>query len=240
MLGAFSFAIIYYIICKKLKIAHSELSPEFRKYRKKHIKTTAVIVAVSVAASLCFPFLNAISAVTSETSFSFLDGVGYQYDSDDDAIRDYIKLKDCFVSGKPLYIVFDESLTEKGYRLMLDEIDIEITQNEKGYQVINSVENTVTFDDEYEELYFDTDEKMQKYIDEKAFDSYEVLEYLKKDIRFDDVTYTVYSASNINYFTAVGDVMPAFILVAVGIATAETVISMIIYFIKKQKSKAGH
>lgn len=240
VLGAISFVVIYYVICKKLKIAHSELSPEFKKYRKKHIKITTVIVAVSVAASLCFPFLNAISAVTSENSFSFLDGVGYQYDSDDDAIRDYIKLKDCFVSGKPLYIVFDESLTEKGYRLMLDEIDIEITQNEKGYQVINSVENTVTFDDEYEELYFDTDEKMQKYIDEKAFDSYEVLEYLKKDIRFDDVTYTVYSASNINYFTAVGDVMPAFILVAVGIATAETVISMIVYFVKKQKSKAGH
>lgn len=239
VLGAISFAIIYYIICKKLKIAHSELSPEFRKYRKKHIIITSIIVAVTFVISLSFPFLNAISAVTSENSFSFLDGVGYQYDSDDDAIRDYIKLKDCFVSGKPLYIVFDESLTEKGYRLMLDEIDIEITQNEKGYQVINSVENTVMFDDEYEELYFDTDEEMQKYIDENAFVSFEALEYLKKNIRFDDETYTVYSASNTNYFTAVGDVIPALILVACGMALGETAVSMIVYFVKKQKEKAG-
>lgn len=239
VLGAISFAVIYYAICKKLKIAHSELSPEFIKYRKKHIKITAVTVAVSAVISLCFPFLNAISAVTSEYSFCFLDGVEYQYDSEQAAKEDYRKLKDYFVNGKTLYTVIDEFPDGDGYTVVLDEIDLHITQDEKGYRVTDNIEATVMFDSEYNEIYFDTEEEARQYIYENTVDCEHLLEYYRKNIRFDDETYTVHAASNTDYFTAVGDVIPAFILVACGLAIGGTVISMIIYFVKKQKDKAG-
>ncbi|MBE6819533.1 MAG: helix-turn-helix transcriptional regulator [Ruminococcaceae bacterium] len=241
VLGAISFAIIYYIICQKLKIAHSELSPEFRKYRKKHIKITVVAVAVSAVISLCIPFLNAISAVTSESSFCFLDGVGYQYDSERAAKEDYRKLKDYFAGTKTLYTVIDEFPDGDGYTVVLDEIDLHITQDEKGYRVTDNIniEATVMFDGEYNEIYFDTEEEARQYIYENTVDCEHLLEYYRKNIRFDDETYTVHAASNTDYFTAVGDVMPAFILVACGVAIGEIVISMIVYFVKKKKDKAG-
>lgn len=240
VLGGVAFAVIYPIVCKKFGIKHSELSPECKLYRKKHIKTTAIIVAVSVAISLICPFINAAINISGEDMFCFTDAVGYQYSSEEEAINGYFKLKNYFVKGKKLYTFISEDLTENGYRLTLEEIRIEFTQDENGYQVTSDTEPTILLSDElYKEFYFDTEDEAQNFIYENVVDYYEVFGSLKKDIRFDDETYTVLSGINTEYSTAVGDVFPVFILIGCVLAIVETVISLIIYFTKKKKITAG-
>ena len=238
MLGAASFAVIYPIVCKKFGVNHSELSPEFKKYRKNHIRITSITVAISLFVSLLLPFIGAAINMNSEISFSFLDGVGYQYETEEEAIKDYFKLRDYFVNGKKLYTYISEYPTENGYELDLEEIQIEFTQNENGYQVTSYIDEPTVMlsDDSYKEFYFETYEQAQNFILENVVNDYQLLfGSLKKDIRFDDETYTVTSGVNINYFDAVFDILPVFVLIGCGLALAETTISIIIYFVKKKK-----
>ncbi len=238
LLSALAFPVIYSVIKKKFSLGDEEMSDEFRLYRKKHIKITAVIIAVSILATAVFPFVSAALSQDMRNEFCFLYGVGYQYDTDEKAINDYYKLKNFFENNDKLYTLINEYPVENGYRLIVDEIRVDFSRDKNGYQVIGDIERTMYINESaYKSIDFDTYEQAQKYIYENVVDFYTVFGSLKKDIRFDDETYTVSSGIDGDYMTKVADIASVAVLICCIAATAELLISVAIYFKKKKASK---
>ena len=90
-------------LCKKFDIAEKGLSPEQKYYRRKHIKTTAIILVIVVLVSFLLPFIFAWHETSTHTIYSYPDGVGYQYDNEEEAEREYYKLKGYVAGEKTLY-----------------------------------------------------------------------------------------------------------------------------------------
>lgn len=235
--GAALFAVIYSVVCQKLSVKHSELSPEFKKYRKKHIKVTAVIVVLTVVLSVAFPFVAAVFMQSVRNSFCFTGGVGYQYNTNEEAINDYWKIKNYFESGQKLYTFIYEYPTDNGWELTVDELQIEFTHDENGYQIISDVD--YFYDESYTEIEFETYEQVEKYKYENVIDYDTILGSARKDIRFEDETYTILYGNNTNYFNIVEDILPIFILAAIILVAVETDVSLIMYFSKKKKENQG-
>lgn len=71
--------IAYYIrsvLYKKYEISETGLSPEQKRYRKKHIKITSVILSIVILISVASPFAWAFIRSFDSGSFEFLMGVG--------------------------------------------------------------------------------------------------------------------------------------------------------------------
>lgn len=232
VLGILSITIIHPVICKKLGIKDLGLSAEFKAYRKKHIKITAIIAALTVFASAILNFAVAAIGFNPERSFGFTHGVGYQYETKEEAINDYFKMKNYFENRQKLYTLISEHPTENGYRIYVDEIHVVFTENEDGYQITN--EYDVDWSDE-QEIDFENYEQAEKFIKENVIDYHNTFAGLKKDIRFDDNTYTVYYKINQTYLGYSLDTLFVFVAVGAGIAAVEAVISSIVYFSKKKK-----
>ncbi len=232
ILGVLAFAVTYPAICKKLGVISLEFSAEFKKYRKKHIKITAVITSLTVAAALILNFSVAAANYNAVYSFCFIDAVGYQYATEEEAISDYFKMKDFFENKKEIYSLIDEHPTENGYRIYVDEINLVFTEDENGYQVTE--EYNIDWSDE-QEINFDSYEQAEEFMRKNVIKDSSAFASAKKGIRFDDNTHTVYHKPNLSYWHYALDKLPIFILAGAAIAAAEAVVSLIIYFSKKKK-----
>ena len=98
---------------KKFHIAEKGLSPEQKYYRRKHIKITTIILVIVILVSFLLPFIFAWHETSTHTIYSFPDGVGYQYDSDEEAEREYYKLKGYVTGEKILYSITDEDYSNE-------------------------------------------------------------------------------------------------------------------------------
>lgn len=230
--GAFFSLYIRSLIYKRYGIEDDSLTSAQRQYRKRKIKTTAIILAVIIVASVLLPFICGWVETSSHAIFSFPDGVGYQYETDKEAEREYYKLKD-FVTGKrEMYTVIsgdDCYLNEDGkYVITVEQLGYIYEEREGSYT--NSGNNLVS----EETLFFDTLEAAEKFKDESVIEDTYIAG--QRNILFDDETLTVsYQTENDNFLNGVLDIMPAFIITGGGISFATLIISVIIYYINKKK-----
>lgn len=231
-LGAFFSLYIRSLIYKGYGIEDDSLTAAQRQYRKRKIKTTAIILAVIIVASVLLPFICGWVETSSHAIFSFSEAVGYQYETDKEAEREYYKLKD-FVTGKrEMYTVIsgdDCYLDENGkYVITVEQLGYSYTQKENSYT--NTGNNLVA----QEELYFDTAEAVEKFKAENVIEDIYIAQ--QRNITFDDETLTVsYQTQNDTFLNGVLDIMPAFIITGGGISFAVLIISVIIYYVNKKK-----
>ncbi len=221
------------VLCKKYDIAQTQLSDEQRKYRKKHIKTTSVIIAVIIVISVTAPFIGAlVESQCNYYAFNFNDAVGYNYSSQEEAENDYYNLKNHITDNKPLYNLIDEGYLEDGtYTLCVEKIGHSYYKDENGYQC----EYTEAF--MTEDLEFNTQEEAEKFKEENVL----ISEHpepgdLQKNVTFDDETLTINWQYDTNYLNAAFDILEVFLLFAYIISMIIVIISVIVYFTKKKKT----
>lgn len=216
---------------KKYDISQTQLSDEQRKYRKKHIKTTSIILAVVLLISVISPFVGAFVESQSVFAFTFSDGVDYQYSSQEEAENEYYKLKNHVADNKPLYNAYSEGYLEDGtYTLYVEELGHSFIQDENGYQL----EYTEALSGE--DLEFKSEEEAEKFKYENVlFSDYPTPDTLQKNVTFDDETLTINWQSNTNYFNVASDILEVFLLFAYIICIVILIISVIVYFRKKKR-----
>lgn len=222
------------VLHKKYDIPQTQLSDEQRKYRKKHIKITSVILAVVILISIISPFVGVFIESLAVEFFNFNDGVGYQYSSQEDAENEYYKLKNHVTDNKPLYYLIDECCWEDGtYTLWVEELGHSYHNDKNGYHL----DYTLALNSEDEELKFNSEEEAEKFKYENILISYHPTpDDLQKNVTFDDKTLTVRWQYNTNYLNAVFDILEVFLLFAYIISMIIVIISVIVYFRKKKKT----
>lgn len=230
--GAFFSLYIRSLIYKKYDIEDDSLTQAQRQYRRKHIKTTAIILAVIIAASLLLPFVCGWVETSSHAVFDFPGSVGYQYDTEEEAEREYYKLKDLVTGERAMYTVIsgDEyHIDENGkYVITVEQLGYSYTKKENSYS--NTGNNLFS----QESLYFDSLEAAEEYIDENVIEDTYIAE--QRNIIFDDETLSVsYQTENDTFLNGVLDIMPAFIITGGCICLAVLVISVIVYYSSKKK-----
>ena len=231
--------IAYFIrsfLYKKFNITLSELSPEQKIYRKKHIKITAIILSVVTLISVLMPFVIAYIDSQTVSLFNFNDAVGYQYSTQEEAEREYYKLKGSVTGEKTLYnIIYEEYDENTGtYTLYLNEIFYLYKKEEDGYSSITS--GPVSSVTEEITQNFSSYEEMEKFKDENTYNDENFdRELLGKDITFDDKNLTVSYKFKTNYLNGVLDILPAFVIIGACVIIVIFIISVVIYF-KKKKS----
>lgn len=219
---------------KKFGIEAMVISPEQQKYRKKHVKITSIIITVIVIISVISPFIVvSVENAFYEERFCFADGVGYQYDTPEDAEREYYKLKNFVTDNGKLYIITYEEYNEGAdtYTLHLEELVYNFEETKNGYNLVSeTVEvSTMTFNS-YEET-----EKFRKeycYIYDEP-----TIGLLQKNITFDDGTLTVKYRYDQNYLSQVFDILPVFILIGAFVCVAVFVVSLVSYHKNKAKQR---
>lgn len=219
------------ILHKKYDISQTQLSDEQRKYRKKHIKTTSIILAVVLLISVISPFVGAFVESQSVFAFTFSDGVDYQYSSQEEAENEYYKLKNHVTDNKPLYNAYSEGYLEDGtYTLYVEELGHSYYKDKNGYQL----EYTEVLSGE--DLEFKSEEEAEKFKYENVlFSDYPTPDTLQKNVTFDDETLTINWQSNTNYFNVASDILEVFLLFAYIICIVILIISVIVYFRKKKR-----
>ncbi len=233
IVSAFVSLYIRSLIYKRYDIVDDSLTQAQRQYRRKRIKTTAIILAVIIVTSVLLPFVCGWVETSSHAIFSFPDGVGYQYETEEDAEREYYKLKD-FVTGKRMmYTVIsgDEYHLDKNgkYVLTVEQMGYSYKENKNSYTNIGN--NLFA----QETLCFDTLEAAEEFKEENVLEETYIAE--QRNIIFDDETLTVsYQTENDTFLNGVLDIMPAFIIVGGCISFAVLVISVIVYFSNKKKN----
>ncbi len=221
---------------KKFSVTVSELSPEIKQYRKKHIKITCIILSVVVLLSVLLPFLFAWHETSAHSIYSFREGVGYQYVSEEDAEREYHKLKDYVTGKKNLYrINYEEYIEETGkYVLYVEQLNGSFELSKSGYNMV------ATYYSEEEELYFETLEEVESFKAERVCDGINDHNFRQRNILFDDATLSIsYQSETSNFFSGVYDIMPIFIIIGSCFFICVFVASVAIYFknIKLNKIK---
>ncbi len=211
----------------------TELSPELKKYRKKHIKTTTIIIAVSVILSFILPFVVSTvdQLIPNKESYSFLSGVYEDYENIEEAQNEYNRLKAFVVDDKKLYEVISNDY--ENYILVVEEMKVDFEKTKNGYKAI-----TYSDTNEYETLYFDSTEEMDKFEKENCwYNNIIVLpQLLQENITFDDNTYTVEFAYRNQFdLSLVFDILPVFLIGGSCVCIVTFGISVGIYFKNKKK-----
>lgn len=222
-----------FLLYKKYAIEEIGLTPEMRQYRKKHIKVTAIWLAAVAVISLILPFACGIIESSTHAIYSFPDGVGYQYETAEEAEREYGKLKGYVTGEKTLYRIISEDYSEKAdvcilYAEPLQEYfeHVKGNYNKAGTELMDE-----------EALRFESSKEAEKFKAENVLD--DNLEYIaaQRNITFDDETLSVsYQTQNDSFLSGVIDVMPLFILIGSGGFAVVLVASGIIY-LKNSKIK---
>ncbi len=215
---------------KKFDIIEKGLSHEQKCYRKKHIKITAVILATVILVSLLLPFIFAWHETSTHTTYSFSDGVDYQYYSEEEAEREYYKLKGYVTGEKTLYNITDEDYSDETEEYILYVIPLQdkFEYDKGGYNKIS----TKLKDEEI--LYFKTAEEAEKFKNENVLDDENEYNAAQRNIIFDDETLSIsYQLQNDNIFSSVGDILPIFILIGSCAFIIVFIVSVAIYFKKK-------
>ena len=217
---------------KKFDLTEKGLSPEQKYYRKKHIKTTAIILVIVVLVSFLLPFIFAWHETSTLTIYSYPDGVGYQYDSDEEAEREYYKLKGYVAGEKILY-----KITYEDYSDETKEYILYIVPSGEKFEYDNGVYNLTSTEFKNEEvLYFKTEEEAEKFKDENILDDDNQYNAAQRNLLFDDETLSVsYQLHKETIFSRVCDTLPVFIIIASCAFIIVFIVSVAIYF-KKKKS----
>lgn len=221
------------ILHKKYDISQTQLSDEQRKYRKKHVKTTSIILAVILLISVVSPFVGAFIDSQSVYAFNFSEGVGYQYSTTEEAENEYYKLKNHITDNKPLYYIVDECSWEDGtYTLWVEESGHSYHLDKNGYQL----DYTLALNSEEDERIFNSQEEAEKFKYENVLISdHPTPDDLQRNITFDDEALTINWQYKTNYLNSANDILPAFLLVAYIVSIVIIIISLVIYFRKKKK-----
>lgn len=232
MAGAFFSLYIRSLIYKKYNIEDDSLTQAQRQYRKKHIKVSAIILAVIIVSSVLLPFICGWVETSSHAIFSFPDGVGYQYETEQEAEREYYKLKDFVTGERVMYTVIsgDEChIDENGkYSLNVEKLGYIYDKKENSY---SNVGNNLFLQ---ETLYFDTLEAAEKFKEESVIEDLHIAE--QRNILFDDESLSVsYQTHSDTFLNGVSDIMPAFIITGGGISFIVILISAAVYFSNKKK-----
>lgn len=232
MAGAFFSIYIRSLIYKKYNIEDDSLTQAQRQYRKKHIKVSAIILAVIIVSSVLLPFICSWVETSSYAIFSFPDGVGYQYETEQEAEREYYKLKDFVTGERVMYTVIsgDEyHIDENGkYSLTVEKLGYIYDKKENSY---SNVGNNLFLQ---ETLYFDTLEAAEKFKEESVIEDLHIAE--QRNILFDDESLSVsYQTHSDTFLNGVSDIMPAFIITGGGISFIVILISAAVYFSNKKK-----
>lgn len=220
LLGLIIAFVIYLVVGKSLGIDEkNEYSTEYLSQRKKHIKVTAVIVSIVCIFSAAFPFAGMfIDYLGSENAFSFTNGIGYQFDSAEEAKNEYYKLKGYFEGKNELYDFLDED--KERLTITVYPVNIVFDETEEGvYTVVSATSSlSVMFEnaldgDYYRQLEFDSLEEFEEYKQKYVWDNmYFNIECLERNIRFDDAYLMVYWQEFGPQLHQALDIMPVFIL----------------------------
>lgn len=235
IVGGITAYLIRSFLYKRYDIAELELSYEQKKYRKRHIKTTAIILSVVIFISVLSPFIGAFIDTLSISSYCFADGVNYQYDTIEEAENEYYKLKSYVIGEETLYNICDEYYNEEAdtYTLYINEFFHIFEKGKKGY---NLTETGVSVNSDTTERIFNSYEEMEKFKTENTYnEEYLSIDSLQKNVNFDDKTLTVSYQYNTDYLTGAFDIFPVFILFGSCICIIIFVVSVVVYYRKKKK-----
>ncbi len=232
---AVSIAVTFYVrslLYKKYSLEEVGLSPAGQKYRKKHVKKTVVMLAVVLILSLVLPFICVFTESSVHTAYCFIDDVGYQYESQQEAEREYRKLKAYVTGEKTLYRINDEDYSEDTmeYVLYAEPLYNCFEQTAEGFNKVG----TELADDE--ELSFKSFEEVEDFKSENEMS--DELEYLseQRNIIFDDEAFSVsYQLQDEGFIAGVIDVMPVFLVIGSCGFAAVLIMSVLIYYINKKK-----
>ncbi len=221
------------VLHKKFKITESELSPEQKQHRKKHIKVTSIIIAVIIITSIAAPFVSAALDSAFPCTFCFADAVGYQYADIQKAESEYYKLKDYVTDYRCLYYLLDEEYNEDTgkYVLYLQELNYVFNQGKNSYEL--SAVAVQTDDKEFE---FDSHKEAQEFKDKNVYSEDSPMGELQKSIKFDDSTLTVSFRPNRDYIAQTFDILPVFLISGSCVCIIVFIISVVIYY-KKNKNQ---
>ena len=220
------------ILNKKFDITEKGLSSEQKCYRRKHIKITAIVLIAVVLVSFILPFVSVWQEASVYTIYSFPDGVGYQYDSEEEAEREYYKLKDYITTEKTFYSIIGEEYSDETgeYTLYVVPLGDTFEYSQDGY---NKTETGIGAE---EELHFKSAEEAEKFKTENVLDDINEYNAMQRNIVFDDETLSVsYQLHNDSLFNSVCDILPVFIIVGSCSFIIVFIISIVIY-LKKKKS----
>ncbi len=223
---------VRYLLYKKYGVEEKGISAAQKLYRKKHIRVTAVILAVIVLASFVLPFISVFVESSVHSIYSFPDGVGYQYETDEEAQREYHKLKGYVTGERSLYKIISEDYSEETgeYIIYAEPLQEYFEQARGGFNKIRT-----EFSEE-ETFRFKSFEESEGFRAENAFD--DELEYLagQRNIIFDDETLSVsYQSQNDNFLSGVADIMPVFLLISMGGIGITLPVSFLVYCRNKKK-----
>ncbi len=212
----------------------AEISPELKKYRKKHIKTTSIIIAISVILSFLLPFVFATveQFIPNRETYCFLDGVYEDYENVGEAQKEYNRLKSFVVDDKKLYEVISNDY--ENHILVVEEINVDFDKTKNGYKAITHNSDTT----EYETMNFDSAEEMEKFEKENCWYNNIIIlpELLQKNITFDDNTYTVEFSYERPFDLSLGfDILPVFLIGGSCVCIAVFFISVGVYLKNKKK-----
>lgn len=219
---------------KKWNIEEVEkLSTEQKKYRKKHIKITSIITSVSIFLSFVLPFVVSTvdQLIPNKESYSFLSGVYEDYENIEEAQKEYNRLKSFVVDDKKLYEVISNDY--ENHILVVEEMKVDFEKTKNGYKAITYSDTT-----EYETMYFDSTEEMEKFEKENCWYNNIIIlpELLQKNVTFDDNTYTVEFSYERPFDLSLGfDILPVFLIGGSCVYIAEFFISVGLYFKNKKK-----
>lgn len=215
-----------------------EYSEEFLAYRRRHVRVTAFLMAASLIISIAIPFiLSAVSCIKTEKQH-FLDDVGFglYYETDEEAVNDYNKLKNFIVNGEPLYRI----MIEDGLTVDIEEITSKYRETPDGYMYDGDyvmIEPGKDYET-YRTVTFETQEEYDEFRYNHVWEARGLFELMEKDITFDDATYTVSYRRIRGFGNQVIDIMPVFVLIGTGAALLEAGISALIYSQKRKKALA--
>lgn len=227
---------VYVVMYRVMRLNEADktaLPPEFQAYRKKHLKTTSIIISVVMTVCIIFPFAGEIiDSIMSGSGFSFSDAAEYNYDSVEDAENDYNKLKDFYLKGKTLYIIEDNmSPVFFVYKIVANCIDAEFDNDGNvvsgDYEFFTDVVITKTFD---------TASDADAFVYNECWTNGELNIYnVNKNVSFNDDDMSVNFSSPAN-FTLSLDILPVFLMIGSSISIITAVISFAIYSNKRRKS----
>lgn len=198
--------------------------------RKKLIKNSAIMCSIVVICSTLLCLIPAYFNTTDTYKYSFTDGISYQYETLEEAEREYYKIKNAIVDGKELYNLVE--CNDIDFSVTYQKIIFDIEKTDKGYCIYDCI-----YDSTLKKTFFETEEELEEFkktLYNNDIEETDLLYRIEKDINFDDetltISYRLYSQTLWNEFC---EFFVGFFIVAVIIDFLICVTSVCLYFKKK-------